>query len=101
MRFFRTAFMLGLAASLVGPAFAASLRISPIGLDLVATQRASSMTLVNTDTDPVNLQIRIFKWSQVNGADVLEPAADMMVSPPAAKVPPGASYTIRVARQSA
>jgi fimbrial chaperone protein len=79
---------------------AASLRISPIGIDIPATERAASMTVANTGTDPVNLQLRVFKWTQINGEEVLEPATDMLVSPPAATIPSGASYTVRVARQS-
>jgi fimbrial chaperone protein len=84
-----------------GPAQAASLRISPVGVDLPAKQRATAITLVNTDTDPVSLQIRIFKWSQVDGEDKLDETSELLVSPPAATVPPGASYTIRVARPAA
>jgi fimbrial chaperone protein len=100
MRIRPLALLLGAATTVCGPVSAASLRISPIGLDLVASQRAAALTLVNTDADPVNLQIRIFKWTQVDGQDMLEPASDMMVSPPAAAVPAGASYTVRVARPS-
>jgi fimbrial chaperone protein len=100
MRISRAALFLGAVMTLATQTWAASLRISPIGVDIVTPQRASSLTLVNTDSEPVNLQIRIFKWTQVNDEDVLEPASDMLVSPPAATVPPGASYTVRVARTS-
>lgn len=91
---------LGLVAGFAQPVTAASLRISPIGIDMAASERAASMTLVNTGTDPVNLQLRVFKWTQVRGEEVLEPATDMLISPPAATIPAGASYTVRVARQS-
>lgn len=94
------ALALGLFGALAQPAEAASLRISPIGLDMPAGERAASMTLVNTGADPVSLQLRIFKWSQANGEEVLEPATDMLVSPPATTIPAGASYTVRVARES-
>jgi fimbrial chaperone protein len=94
-------FALGLGLGLTQPSEAASLRISPIGIDMSAAQRAASMTLVNTGADPVNLQLRVFKWTQVRGEEVLEPATDMLISPPAATIPAGASYTVRVARQSA
>jgi len=94
------ALVLGLLGVSAQPAEAASLRISPIGIDMPAGQRAASMTLVNTGADPVNLQLRIFKWSQVNGEEVLVPATDMLVSPPATTIPSGASYTVRVARES-
>lgn len=94
------ALALGLFGAFAQPAEAASLRISPIGVDMSAGERAASMTLVNTGADPVNLQLRIFKWTQLNGDEVLEPATDMLVSPPATTIPPGASYTVRVARES-
>ena len=94
------ALALGLFTALAQPAEAASLRISPIGVDMSAGERAASMTLVNTGADSVNLQLRIFKWTQVNGEEVLEPATDMLVSPPATTIPAGASYTVRVARES-
>jgi len=77
---------------------AASLTISPIGIDLPSPQRAASMTIANRGAEPVNLQLRVFRWTQVDGQDVLEPARDMLVSPPAATVAPGSSYTVRVAR---
>lgn len=82
-------------------AYAASLRISPVSLDLPSTQRAASISLVNTSSEPVNLQLRVFKWSQTQGKDVLDPTTDLLVSPPAATIPPGASYTVRVARPTA
>lgn len=91
---------LGLLGSLAQPADAASLRISPIGIDMASSEHAASMTLVNTGAEPVNLQLRIFKWTQANGEEVLSAATDMLVSPPATTIPPGASYTVRVARTS-
>lgn len=88
-----------LAASLfASPLQAASLTISPIGIELPSSQRAASMTIANRGAEPVNLQLRVFRWTQVDGQDVLEPAIDMLVSPPAATVAPGSSYTVRVAR---
>lgn len=88
-----------LAACLAAPSVqAASLTISPIGIDLPSPQRAASMTIANRGAEPVHLQLRVFRWTQVDGQDVLEPAQDMLVSPPAAAVAPGSSYTVRVAR---
>jgi fimbrial chaperone protein len=80
-------------------AWAAKLRISPIGLHLTATERAGAITIVNTDERPVNLQLRIYAWSELeDGQEQLDKTADMIVSPPAITVPAGASYTIRIAR---
>lgn len=76
---------------------AASLQISPVALDLTAPARTSSVTLRNTSSDPSDIQIRVYKWTQTAGADLLKPATDVIVSPPAAKIQPDTAYTIRVA----
>lgn len=80
-------------------ASAAKLRISPIGVHLTTAERAGAITIVNTDDRPVNLQLRIYRWSESeDGRAQLDKTNDMIVSPPAITVPAGASYTIRVAR---
>lgn len=85
----------------VAPAWAARLRISPIGVHLTATERAGAITIVNTDDRPVNLQLRIYEWSErEDGQEQLDKTDDMIVSPPAITVPAGASYTIRIARSA-
>lgn len=76
---------------------AASLQVSPISLDLTAPARTSSITLRNISDGSTNVQIRIYKWTQVAGVDQLTPATDVIVSPPAAKILPEKAYTIRVA----
>lgn len=83
------------------PAIAASLSFSPVGLDLPVGQKAAAITLTNNATAPVSLQIRVYKWAQADGRDVLTPTRDVIASPPAAKVPGGAAYTIRILRQTA
>mgnify|MGYP003584321136 CR=1 FL=1 len=83
----------------VNPAGAAKLRISPIGIHLTATERAGAITIVNTDERPVNLQLRIYEWSErEDGQEQHDKTTDMIASPPAITVPAGASYTIRIAR---
>lgn len=81
----------------VSSAQAASLQVSPISLDLTAPARTSSVTLSNKSNGSTNIQIRAFKWTQIAGIDQLAPANEVIVSPPAATLPPGKSYTIRVA----
>ncbi len=90
--------VLVVSGALATSALAASLRVSPIGVDIPSTSRAAAITIANTDSEPVNLQIRIYKWTQAGNEENLEPSSDILVSPPSVAVPPGASYTIRVAR---
>jgi len=90
----------GVALTLAGASQAAAFRISPIGVEIPAAQRAETVTVTNTDVEPVNLQVRIFKWSQVDGEDRLDPTNEVIASPPAASIPAGKSYTIRIARRA-
>lgn len=82
------------------PAGAAALRISPIGVDIRSDERAAAVTIFNSDNEPVTLQVRLFKWGQVDGEDRLEPATDLIASPPSLKIEPNKSFTLRVARTS-
>ncbi len=77
---------------------AASLQVSPVSVDLSAPAQASAVNLRNSSDRPVNVQVRVFKWTQTAGEDQLVPATDVVASPPAAKLQPGTTYTIRVAR---
>jgi fimbrial chaperone protein len=76
----------------------ASLRISPLSVDVNAPESATSVTLQNTGDAELSLQVRLFKWTQADGDDKLEPATDVVASPPAIRIPRGGSYTIRIAR---
>lgn len=89
---------LALAIAANAQALAASLRVSPVSLDLPAGQNATTLTLQNDDAAPLNVQIRVFRWTQADGRDVLTPAAGVVASPPIAKVEAGASRTVRVVR---
>ncbi|WP_165188891.1 fimbrial biogenesis chaperone [Caulobacter soli] len=80
------------------PAVASTLRVSPVGLDLPSGQNAATLNLFNDDATPLNVQVRVFRWRQVDGKDVLEPASGVVASPPISKVAPGAARTIRVVR---
>jgi fimbrial chaperone protein len=96
----RSRIVLAVMGSLVlgAPLMAASLSVAPVGLILSTEQKAGAITLTNQAAAPVSLQIRIFNWSQVDGRDVLAPTTDVVASPPATTIPPGAAYTIRVMR---
>ncbi len=98
----RRALALSLFLALAGvpAAQAAALRVSPVGLELPPGQAAAVLTLRNDDVEALNVQVRVFKWTQRDGRDVLEPATDVVASPPIGKVAPGASRTVRIVRLS-
>ena len=81
-------------------AYAASIRIAPVNVDMPTTQKATALTLTNMGAEAVSLQLRSFSWSQSDGKDELTPTDRLMISPPAVTVPAGGSYTVRIARSS-
>lgn len=84
------------------PVQAGTLDVSPVLIDVVGTKAsATSLNLRNRGTDPVAVQLRVFRWRQENGADVLEPTSAVSASPPFAKLPAGAPYVVRLVRTDA
>ncbi len=83
-----------------GATWAASLSVSPVNLFVIAPGKAGAISIANQNKTPVRLQIRIFRWRQQNGEEVLEPTRDAIVNPPSMVIPPEQTYTIRVARLS-
>ena len=81
-----------------GPALSASLQVSPVSLELVAPSNASELTLHNLGDTPIDVQIRVFQWTQQDGEEQLTPTTDVVASPPAANLSPGQDYTVRVVR---
>jgi len=79
---------------------AASLRVSPVLLDMKAPQAASSITVWNDAKEPINVQVRVFRWSQKDGADVYTPATDVVASPPITTLKPGGENIVRIVRTS-
>jgi fimbrial chaperone protein len=78
---------------------AASLQVSPILVDLEAEKSSTSViTLRNSSDGVVNAQVRVFKWSQENGADVFDETSDVVASPPIIKLNAQGSNVIRVVR---
>ncbi len=94
------AFMMFLLTGIcVSPAFAqTALRVQPVTVDVVAPAQASSVTLQNRGKTPISLQVQVFEWTQVDGADVYRPTTEVVASPPRAMMEPGVGYTVRLAR---
>ena len=51
-------------------------------------------------TEPINAQIRVFKWSIVNGKEQLNPTDDVVASPPSVTLTPRGQYVVRIVRMS-
>ncbi|MFV8641420.1 molecular chaperone [Ralstonia pseudosolanacearum] len=75
---------------------AAALQISPIRLDLLPGQSAGSLTLRNRGTQPLNAQVRVFRWTQDAEGDRLEPAPALVASPPIVQISGEGEQLVRV-----
>jgi len=83
-----------------GSAEAGSLQVEPVLLDVTAPGAASTVTLRNEGTQPINAQIRVFRWSLVDGQEKLEPTDAVVASPPSVTLTPKGQYIARVVRVS-
>ena len=85
-------------ASLITIAHATDLRVAPVMLEPLPGQRSTTLTILNGEDKPVRVQVRVMRWTQVNGEEKLEPTTDVVASPPQTLLQPGQHYIIRVVR---
>jgi fimbrial chaperone protein len=81
------------------PAAAASLQISPVLINLRASQAAGGINLQNQGERPLYGQVRVYAWEQRGGEDILTPTDELVASPPIMEVAPKSSQTIRLVRR--
>jgi fimbrial chaperone protein len=78
-------------------AHAANFTVTPVRVELSASQPTSALTVKNEMTDePVVVELRSVGWSQKDGKDVYVPAPEMVATPPIFTLAPGATQVIRV-----
>jgi len=80
---------------------AASLSVSPITVDVVTPATNATVTARNGESRPLAAQIRVFRWTQVDGQDRLDPTEDVVASPPVVTINGGADYVVRLERTAA
>ena len=88
----------GLLLTGVTAALGADLQVAPISVQFKAREQGQPFWLSNTGTMPLRAQIRVQQWSQTEGVDKLEPAVDLLASPPAVEVQPGQRQLVRIVR---
>src|SRR6476659_7615155 len=88
------------ACAASAPASAGSLQVEPVLVDVTAPGAASTVTLRNEGTTPIDAQIRVYRWSLVNGKEHLEPTDDVVASPPSVTLTPKGQYITRIVRTS-
>jgi fimbrial chaperone protein len=97
----RTAGFLLLAAVLwSGTAVAASLQVAPTSLTLQGRQNAEVLWLSNSGKAPVQVQLRVFRWTQADGRESLDATHDLVVSPAMQTLTPGQKQLVRIIRST-
>ena len=96
----RTVLLLALAAAAHGVS-AQGLSVEPVTLAIAPGERSGSVWLFNDGTRPVRVVASVFAWRQQDGEEVLAPATDIGISPPAVDVPPGVRQRLRAVRLGA
>lgn len=95
----RLVWMFSLPGLLAPAAMAASLQITPIRIDLPAGPGAAALTLRNPGEHAIHAQVRVFRWTQADGEDVLTPTEDVVASPPILRIDPRGEQLVRIVRQ--
>jgi len=88
----------GAALGAASPALATSFEASPVNVEIHAPGATSKVTIKNSGDKPLNTQIRVFRWSQSNGTETLEPTTDVVASPPMVTVDAKSEQLIRLVR---
>ncbi len=96
----RLALSAALAAACT-PALAAGLQVTPTSLTLAHDRPADALWLSNTGPATLRAQVRVFRWSQADGQERLDPDPGLAISPPMLELAPGARQLVRVIRLGA
>lgn len=67
-------------------------------VELMPGARAGRVVLANSGDTALAAQIRVYRWTQRDGEDVLEPATDLVASPQVAEIAAGADQLVRIVR---
>ena len=86
------------SAIFISSVHASNLQVSPVLIELQAQQRADGLWLSNSGNAVLTAQLRVFRWSQRDGADVLLPTADLVTSPAMVSIAPGKPQLVRIVR---
>jgi fimbrial chaperone protein len=75
---------------------AQALSVLPVNIFLSPGQRATSLTVTNQGSKETSIQIRAYAWNQKDGDDQLSATDEVVVSPPLARIAPGATQVARI-----
>ena len=78
------------------PVQAGALTVSPVILEFEAGQRALSTTVSNPGDRPMQVQVRLVRWSNAGDGETYTPTRDIGFSPPMFELKPGERQAVRL-----
>ncbi|MBB4147180.1 fimbrial biogenesis chaperone [Sphingobium scionense] len=87
-----------LGLSCTWPAAGSGLQVSPVLLKIV--ERSGVIWLINSTSQPIRAQIRVYRWSQAEAADKLIATEDVLASPPFVEIGGQQRQVVRLVRRS-
>jgi fimbrial chaperone protein len=91
--------VLGLYATwalLHSAAFAGSFQVNPIRIDLSPKAQTNALTVKNTGSESVVVQVSVEAWSQDEGKEVYAPTREILATPPVLTIPASEERVVRV-----
>lgn len=79
-------------------AHAGGLQVAPASIQMPLNNNATGIWLSNTSSTPLTAQIRVFKWSQEGGEDLMSSTTQLTISPPVVEIPAGGKQLVRIIR---
>jgi fimbrial chaperone protein len=77
---------------------ASALRVAPISVNLLWPTSAATIKVRNEGEQPIDVQVRAFRWTQSDAREALLPTRDVVVSPPITRLMPGVEQVVRIVR---
>lgn len=73
-----------------------TLSVVPVNIHFAPGQNTTTLTVTNRGIEETAIQIRPYVWNQPEGNDQLDATHALVISPPIASIPAGASQLIRL-----
>jgi fimbrial chaperone protein len=82
----------------ISAGMAADLRVAPATVEPPVGARTATLNVVNGEQQPLKVQIRVMRWTEQDGHEVLTPTRDLVASPPFVTLKPAERYVVRLVR---
>lgn len=85
--------------ALPAPVLASGLQVEPVTVTL--RERSGIIWLTNSGSEPIQAQVRTYRWSQGPQGETLDPSEDLIASPPMVRIPAGGRQVVRLVSSGA